>query len=84
MVDTVELPEIIVYPDPPLGKIEEGLLVKALKVFSPSTLLVGWGSSHDNTKAGPLHYLSATLLIGHGLAFRRAKSIVHCSRFARY
>lgn len=43
VVDADKLPEIIVYPDPPLGEIEERLLVKALKVLSPSTRLVTLG-----------------------------------------
>jgi hypothetical protein len=43
VVDAVNLPEIIVYPDPPLGEIEESLLVKVLKVLSPSTRLVTLG-----------------------------------------
>jgi len=43
MIDADELPEIIVYPDPPLGEIEEGLLIKALKVLSPSTRLTTLG-----------------------------------------
>lgn len=43
VVDAANLPEIIVYPDPPLGAIEERLLVKALKVLSPSTRLATLG-----------------------------------------
>ena len=33
----------IVYPDPPLGEIEESLLVKALKALSPLTRLATLG-----------------------------------------
>ncbi|MGQ4815091.1 hypothetical protein [Agrobacterium vitis] len=43
VVDAKSLPDIIVYPDPPLGEIEESLLVKALKVLSPSTRLATLG-----------------------------------------
>jgi hypothetical protein len=43
VVDAEKLPEIIVYPDPPLGRIEESLLVKALKALSPSTRLATLG-----------------------------------------
>ncbi len=43
VVDADKLPEIIVYPDPPLGEIEESLLIKALKVMSPSTRLITLG-----------------------------------------
>lgn len=43
VIDAEKLPEIIVYPDPPLGKIEESLLVKALKALSPLTRLATLG-----------------------------------------
>ncbi|WP_137133104.1 toll/interleukin-1 receptor domain-containing protein [Rhizobium sp. FY34] len=43
LIDAKTLPGIIVYPDPPLGQIEEGLLVKALSVLSPSTRLATLG-----------------------------------------
>lgn len=43
VVDAKSLPDIIVYPDPPLGEIEESLLVKALSVLSPSTRLATLG-----------------------------------------
>lgn len=43
VIDAKTLPHIIVYPDPPLGEIEQGLLVKALSVQSPSTRLATLG-----------------------------------------
>lgn len=43
LIDAESLPELIVYPDPPLGKLEERLLTKALKVSSPNTRLVTLG-----------------------------------------
>jgi hypothetical protein len=43
LIDAERLPSTIVYPDPPLGQIEEGLLQKALKVISPSTRLATLG-----------------------------------------
>ncbi|WP_193175415.1 toll/interleukin-1 receptor domain-containing protein [Oricola nitratireducens] len=43
VVDAKKLPQVIVYPDPPLGEIEESLLVKALKALSPSTRLATLG-----------------------------------------
>lgn len=43
VTDAKTLPHIIVYPDPPLGEIEQGLLVKALSVQSPSTRLATLG-----------------------------------------
>ncbi|WP_115855641.1 toll/interleukin-1 receptor domain-containing protein [Kushneria indalinina] len=37
VIDAETLPALIVYPDPPLGAIEEELLLKALKGVSPET-----------------------------------------------
>lgn len=39
LIDAEKLPALIVYPDPPLGAIEEGLLFKALAGISPLTRL---------------------------------------------
>ena len=39
VIDAERLPALIVYPDPPLGSIEEGLLSKALAGISPETRL---------------------------------------------
>lgn len=39
LVDMEALPNLIVYPDPPLGNLEERLLGKALSILSPSTRL---------------------------------------------
>lgn len=39
VIDAAKLPALIVYPDPPLGAIEEGLLLKALAGVSPATRL---------------------------------------------
>lgn len=39
VIDAENLPSLIVYPDPPLSAIEEGLLCKALAVISPTTRL---------------------------------------------
>lgn len=43
LIDAEKLPGLIVYPDPPLGAIEEGLLSKALAAVSPGTRLVTLG-----------------------------------------
>ncbi|MGE7471993.1 toll/interleukin-1 receptor domain-containing protein [Bosea sp. NPDC003192] len=43
LIDAETLPALIVYPDPPLGLIEEGLLVKTLNALSPSTRLATVG-----------------------------------------
>ena len=39
VIDADRLPSLIVYPDPPLGAIEEELLLKALAALSPATRL---------------------------------------------
>lgn len=43
VIDAEKLPALIVYPDPPLGAIEEGLLFKALAGISPATQLATLG-----------------------------------------
>ncbi|RCK33946.1 hypothetical protein TH9_05920 [Thalassospira xiamenensis] len=43
LVDAEKIPEMIIYPDPPLGEIEETLLMQALKLLSPSTRLATLG-----------------------------------------
>lgn len=43
LVDAEKLPNVIVYPDPPLSAIEEKLIMKALEALSPMTRLATMG-----------------------------------------
>jgi hypothetical protein len=43
VIDAAPLPNMIVYPDPPLGDIEAELLKRALDAISPGTCLVTMG-----------------------------------------
>lgn len=43
LVDAVKLPEVIIYPDPPLSAIEEKLIKRALLALAPTTRLATLG-----------------------------------------
>lgn len=43
IIDVASVPDLIVYPDPPLGEIEEGLLTRALEAIQPCAKLITMG-----------------------------------------